>query len=282
MKEDPTDKPTSYSLFAEEEELISQAEGMVGRLEEVAAWVRNLTLSYRRMYREQQRVLKFSDRMQLELQEANQRLNEQAEHLKKLNETLSVEIEQRKLLEDDLRQLATTDSLTGLFSRRHFFELGLREIKRRSRREAPLSLVMMDLDHFKKINDRYGHAAGDQALRIFSGLCRNVLREADIPARIGGEEFAILLPDTDLDQAFKAAERLREQTAAETIRHDGLEFQLTVSLGVTLVFETERRLDAALSRADKAMYQAKAQGRNRTVIWGREDQPGPDETGCTL
>ena len=257
----------SYSIFRREEEVIAQAEEMVAKLNQVAEGVRDLTQAYRQQYHEQQKLVRISDRVQLDLHKAKQRLEEQAEQLRSLNKTLADEIEQRKCLEAHLRVQATTDSLTGLFSRLHFFELSQREVRRQARRQGPLSLLLIDLDNFKGINDRFGHSAGDRALEFFADTCRDNLRETDIVGRVGGEEFAVLLPDTDLRGALELGERLRRNLSQSPLRLDSAEIHLSASIGAVAVEPGDDGLQQAYSRADQALYQAKAQGRNRVVAW---------------
>lgn len=271
------DAKSNYSLFADEERVIDQAGEMVAKLEEVAEGVRVLADAYRKQYREQQRMVRLSDRIQLELHSANQRLEEQAQELKSLNKALTKEIEQRQVLEDELRLLATTDPLTGLLTRRQFFELGKRESARKARNGCQLCLVLIDLDHFKKINDKFGHAAGDEALKAFGQLCREKLRETDVTARIGGEEFAVLLPDTGLSKAVEIAERLRQAVGQCELTCQGHCFRMTASMGVTVFSDQGDTLDQAFSRADKALYQAKAAGRDQTLTWNADmGLPGDD------
>ena len=256
-----------YSLFAQEEEVIARAGEMVAKLNQVAEGVEMLVTAYRQQYREQQRLVRLSDRMQLDLHTAKQRLEEQAKQLIELNQSLSEEIKQRELLEAHLRIQATTDSLTGLFSRLHFFELSQREVRRQVRRQSPLSLLLIDLDHFKKINDRFGHSAGDQALVFFADTCRANLRETDIVGRVGGEEFAVLLPDTKLEDALELSRRLLRSLSQAPLQVDSAEIHVSASIGVVVVEPGDDGLRQAYSRADQALYQAKAQGRNRVVAW---------------
>ena len=274
MDQRETDVKPNYNLFDQEEKVLAQTEEMVGRLQEVAQGVEVLAEAYRKQYHEQQRMVRLSDRMQLELHQANQRFQEQAEELRSLNQSLTREIERRQKLEEELRNLAVTDSLTGLFTRRHLLEMGAREAIRAARNGSPLSLVIIDLDHFKTVNDRYGHAAGDRALQVFAQICRENLRETDVLGRIGGEEFAVVLPDSDTELAREAAERVRLCLAQREIDHQGHTFSLQASFGVAACAADAKGLQQALSHADKALYQAKAQGRNRTVIW-QEDPASP-------
>ncbi len=267
MSRPEKDDKASYSLFAQEEEVIARAEDMIAKLNQVAQGVKDLAAAYHQQLREQQRMVRLSDRMQLDLQMSKQRLEDQADELLALNKALTEEIKQRELLEAHLRVLATTDPLTGLYSRLHFFELSQREVRRLLRKDGPLSLVVIDLDEFKDINDRFGHPAGDEALKQFADICRSNLRETDIAGRLGGEEFAVLLPDTGVEHARDLSDRLRKKLADTPLRLDGEEITLTASFGVTSVKAGDDGLRDAYQRADKALYRAKAQGRNQVVVW---------------
>ncbi len=168
----------------------------------------------------------------------------------------------RKLME----HLAYTDDLTELNNRRNFFSLARVEMRKSKRHNRPLSLAALDLDHFKSINDTYGHKAGDITLRQVAKLLKAHCREEDIVARIGGEEFAILFPESSLESARQSVERLREQIEALTIEFDKHSFSLTISAGLTQMAEGDSTIDETLARADKALYDAKEGGRNRVVV----------------
>ena len=165
---------------------------------------------------------------------------------------------------DDLEmaRLATTDSLTGLPNRHAFLDRaeGARQAALRMRQ--PLALVMIDIDHFKQINDRFGHATGDEALAVFARTARGVLRGHETLGRLGGEEFAAVLPGTDLFGARQAAERLRLAVRDATVITSGASYTMTVSIGV-VVLDPNEALGAALARADHALYAAKSGGRDR-------------------
>lgn len=177
-----------------------------------------------------------------------------------------LDVTRRKEMEAHLQWLASTDPLTGLANRSRFFEESAREISRARREEKPLAVLMADIDFFKRINDARGHDAGDAALRAFAGLCRSLLRGQDLAARMGGEEFAVLLPETGREGALVLAERLR--AAVEGLRLDGAAGGMTISVGVSEVLPGEPGVDAALSRADHALYEAKRAGRNRVLAYG--------------
>jgi diguanylate cyclase (GGDEF)-like protein/PAS domain S-box-containing protein len=176
------------------------------------------------------------------------------------------DITRRKELEHDLLRHATIDHLTGVPNRRHFIDLAEQELVRSQRYARPVCLLMLDIDHFKKINDTYGHQAGDDALRAVATASREALRTSDSIGRLGGEEFAILLPETTIDHAEATAERIRLAVARLALpQADGSLLSMSVSLGVTGIREDEPTVDIALARADKALYYAKAGGRNRAV-----------------
>ncbi len=173
-------------------------------------------------------------------------------------------INSRKLLELELNQKAHIDYLTELNNRGHFMEQAEKELSRSQRYEKEMAIFMMDIDFFKKINDSHGHKVGDIVLKKLADVCRQTLREVDIIGRVGGEEFAILLPETNRAEALEVAERLRLSVAdSEVPMKDGLPVQYTVSIGVSSVESADDNIDVLLSRADKALYQAKQSGRNR-------------------
>lgn len=168
------------------------------------------------------------------------------------------------------RHLALTDLLTGLPNRRGFSEQVHRAFLRAKAAHEHLALLVMDVDHFKNINDRYGHAAGDQALVSFAVCVSACLRESDIAGRIGGEEFAVLLRTTDLQGAMQAAERIRMAVARTPVAYGLHQISLTVSIGVASTQEGLPDLDAFFRLADRRLYQAKEDGRNRVVGIGLE------------
>ena len=176
------------------------------------------------------------------------------------------DISDRKRLECELQRLATTDSLTGCCNRRQFFALANHELERSLRFNHPLSLVALDIDRFKLINDTYGHGVGDEALKAVVQACRATLRDIDTLGRLGGEEFAVLLPETDLAGAADAAERLRAAVAAAVVEGAPAEIQLTASFGVARLPPGPGTLQGMLAAADDALYRAKHEGRDRVVV----------------
>ncbi|MBE9610755.1 sensor domain-containing diguanylate cyclase [Chitinilyticum piscinae] len=174
------------------------------------------------------------------------------------------DITERKRLEEELKRRATTDSLSGLANRAHFMERSESELIRSKRYGHPLSLLMLDIDFFKQINDSFGHPAGDQVIQRVAEIARACLRDTDLIARMGGEEFAILLPETALSATLDAAERLRH--AIEThlvITPEQHRIRFTTSIGAAQWCEEDQSISDLLKRADNALYQAKQTGRNR-------------------
>ncbi|MEO5341772.1 MAG: diguanylate cyclase [Gammaproteobacteria bacterium SHHR-1] len=181
----------------------------------------------------------------------------------------SVDIDERKQREEELADQARQDDLTGLLNRRHFMQLARREISRSKRHPRELSLLMMDLDLFKQVNDTYGHAVGDAVLKHLAELCHAVLREEDLIARLGGEEFAVLLPDTPPAKAQEVAERLRQRVQhSPLVLDDGVSIPFTLSIGLASVDEEQiSELEPLLEAADQALYAAKRAGRNRVQAY---------------
>jgi len=161
-----------------------------------------------------------------------------------------------------MQQLATVDPLTNAFNRRYFMDHAEMEFKRSLRYLRPFSIVMIDLDHFKKINDTYGHAAGDEVLKSVTQLFIEALRNSDILGRIGGEEFAIILPETNEIKAMEVAERIRAGVNDLTINYNDIKIHVSVSMGVSSIKNNSESLDELLKKADKALYSAKDCGRN--------------------
>lgn len=177
----------------------------------------------------------------------------------------------QRLLLAEVQQMATTDWLTGLYNRRHFFRLGEDEIERARRYVHPISVVMIDIDHFKDINDTYGHSVGDQVLCAIAKRMTTGLRKSDVAGRYGGEEFAMVLPETDVQAATSiVAERLRESVCGRPVDTAEGPLQVTVSVGVAAVESSKENLLDALTRADSGMYAAKRGGRNKVIQWTAE------------
>lgn len=183
---------------------------------------------------------------------------------------IAIDISERKHMEQELRQavqraerLASTDELTGLNNRRAIFELGAQVFKQAKRSGRPISIIMFDVDRFKQINDKYGHDIGDKTLRALAACVQPLLRAGDIVGRLGGEEFAVILPETDLAAASTVAERLRTAIAAMRLPTAIPAIQCTCSFGVATSTDGVLGLEALLRHADKALLRAKRAGRNR-------------------
>ncbi len=178
------------------------------------------------------------------------------------------DVTDRKRLLDKIERLATVDPLTGLYNRRHFAELARKEIDLAVRYGRPVSFVLIDLDHFKDINDTYGHAIGDTVLKKFATQLDESLRKVDVAARYGGEEFVVLLPNITIDAAETTAERLRKIVETTAIETEAGLMSITMSLGVTChTGVDEQSLEILLDRADQALYESKLNGRNRVTVW---------------
>ena len=194
------------------------------------------------------------------------------------NDALAREVAERRSLEKELRRIANTDVLTSVLNRRRFIELMELELERAYMRNRPIALLMLDLDFFKRINDRFGHAAGDEALRRFARVCLDNLRDDDQFARLGGEEFAALLPETSQSAAVNVARRLRAAACELEFRHDDAVIKLTVSIGVTALQGTNANAvpETLLKRADRALYAAKLDGRDRVAHVSGDNEPKID------
>jgi diguanylate cyclase (GGDEF)-like protein len=177
---------------------------------------------------------------------------------------------------------AMVDSLTGLANRRAFLDSAGQLTQTQTARDLPVAVFMIDLDRFKSVNDRFGHSIGDEVLRIFADSARAHLRPSDIVARLGGEEFAVLLADACRDNAFAVAERIRSTFAAAAASVGGHAVSATASIGVAIIQDPQQDIAALLAQADHALYRAKARGRNRVVVIGLDllmegggDAPAP-------
>jgi diguanylate cyclase (GGDEF)-like protein len=189
------------------------------------------------------------------------------EHLERTRTRLLIEIDRRVIAEQQLRRLATTDELTGLGNRRHFVERAREAVAVARRYGQWCTLAVVDVDRFKRVNDRHGHQAGDQALIALAAVLKANLRATDLAARFGGDEFVALLPLTDPDAGKAAAERIRD-----AVRRQCGSPELTVSIGIASVRGEGASLEELLARADQALYDAKGVGRNRiSVFRGSEE-----------
>lgn len=184
----------------------------------------------------------------------NEKLVERTLQIKRSNKRI-------RLLNRKLKYYASHDKLTGFYNRRAFFDFLSNDIKRVRRNQVPLSLLMIDIDFFKQINDTHGHLAGDFILEKLSDLLRDTIREMDLIGRFGGEEFMILLPDTDLECAEIVASKILENVAKGTFNYENLTLNITVSIGVAQYKDPEK-IDEFVNRVDMALYNAKESGRN--------------------
>ena len=230
------------TMFENEEHIVRNAEAVLergGLDEESEAAYRDLLCGMRKLLRQSKRLVTMGDRMQAQL----------------------------NMLNEDLYRVARTDALTGLRNRRHFMELARREVLRARRSGEPLSLLLLDADHFKRVNDTWGHDVGDLVLREIAQALRESVREVDVAARIGGEEFVALLPGADCCAAFAVAGRIRERIAASFVVTCGEEVRCTASIGCTTQQADEADVEVLLKNADVALYGAKKKGRNCIVVY---------------
>ena len=171
-----------------------------------------------------------------------------------------------KKIERQLANMALFDALTGTLNRPAFYQHAEKEFARSKRYYRPLSVIMLDIDHFKRVNDQYGHQGGDQVLQIFAEACQEIIRSTDLMGRVGGEEFALLLPDTPLKAAFNLAERLRERITKYPYLAGDMLIEITASLGVAELHNDDDDFKGLLQRADEALYSAKHAGRNQVKV----------------
>jgi diguanylate cyclase (GGDEF)-like protein len=202
----------------------------------------------------------------------------EADFTRRKNVSLEKEIVERKKIEEELRnseqryrKMASYDPLTKLFNRRHFFNLAEIEYERANRYNHDLSVMMIDLDHFKLINDQYGHIIGDEMLTFVAGLCKKNLRKIDLIGRYGGEEFIVLLPQTGSEDALSLANRLCEVIGETSMTSVKGKVQITVSIGVSVNGESIERLEKLFDLADQALYRAKENGRNQVAFANDEN-----------
>lgn len=182
------------------------------------------------------------------------------------NRQLLKEIAHRKSLEEQLRMVAERDALTGLNSRSHFMKRAKALLQNSRSEKVPFSLFMIDVDHFKRINDTWGHSHGDWVLARVSEVCAHALRPTDVIGRFGGEEFVVALPDTGPDDALIVAERLKTKVAELPLMEEMSEMRLSVTIGIAIAHDEDVDLQALISRADESLYVGKRDGRNRVVI----------------
>lgn len=258
----------------------------IGRLEDNMAQIAALQLSEELLVfhtgmidffeKQQKELLAIRNKHSMLLKEGGPDLQQILTDYMQLNNEMSsmqreLAIKHRELEKayNKIEKLSFTDPLTGAGNRRMFIERISDEMERSARYGQPLSLIMLDIDHFKKVNDTYGHSAGDKVLQDFSSCCESTLRNSDCFFRLGGEEFAALLINADTESAAITAERLRRDVEKLSIRTEGKEIRITVSSGIAEFIPVED-VDIFMKRADSALYQAKNNGRNRYFCHARE------------
>lgn len=202
----------------------------------------------------------------------NQQLRTIREDLRASEKTLSQQLVDIKVLQAKLLEQASRDPLTGLYNRRFMDTIAGREIARCNRDHQHMAVMMIDVDHFKKVNDTYGHPGGDEVLKMLSALFLEKVRTTDVPCRYGGEEFALLLPGMSAEIAMVRANQWRSTFAERTVLFGGVSIQSTISIGVAVYPNHGESMEALIQGADQALYRAKTQGRNRVVLfdpaWG--------------
>jgi diguanylate cyclase (GGDEF)-like protein len=189
--------------------------------------------------------------------------DESARKIEEAKQALEREMVERRQLEVRLREMATTDGLTGALNRSGFLALTQNELERRADPDRGMALMMIDVDHFKAINDRFGHAGGDLALQHLVTTLGGRIRRGDLLGRLGGEEFAILLPGVAMPEAERLAERLVTHIAASPVSYGGKVIEMTISIGLTMATAVDSSIERVIARADDALYRAKKSGRNR-------------------
>jgi diguanylate cyclase len=169
-------------------------------------------------------------------------------------------------LNSQLEKVSRVDGMTGLYNRRFWEEQFVMEYKRDKRSESPSALIMLDIDNFKKVNDTYGHPAGDEVIKTLAGIIKKAIRETDLAGRYGGEEFAVILPDTPVANVEFVAERIRRLVEKCVVVYDEINISFTVSIGIAGFKQTYKDSTQWLDMADKSLYQAKAAGKNRVIL----------------
>lgn len=229
---------------------------------------------YERFHKIKEEVFNDQADMRFKSLETAHRLEQaqkEAEIYELKNLALQTEIEERKVAQARAEHVATIDSLTGLYNRRHFFHLAENAFTQALYDTSPLCVIMFDIDHFKDVNDAYGHLVGDNVLVATANIIRSGLRTRDILGRFGGEEFSIILPDTTLEQGHFIAERIRHTIEVTSIDTEKGTISITISGGIGKIFVDDSfstlTLNVLIDRADQALYQAKQVGRNRTVVY---------------
>jgi diguanylate cyclase (GGDEF)-like protein len=202
--------------------------------------------------------------------ERTQELEESQKQLNLANSELKSQLDAITILEKEVRDLAIHDALTGLYNRHYLSERLQAEYSRAKRGKHPISFLLIDIDHFKDVNDTYGHQAGDHALTLVSSVLKSHIRQSDIACRYGGEEFMVILPDTTAELALQKAEVLRKSLSDKVMNFEDKQFQITLSIGIAVFPEHGENNDLILSRADAALYSAKESGRNKVVLYSEK------------
>ena len=192
------------------------------------------------------------------------------EALKSANEMLKLRVEEVEQLQAELREQALRDPLTGLYNRRYLSETLPREIQRAGRKHERLSVIICDIDHFKNINDTYGHRGGDRFLGEVAQLIAKSGRSSDIACRYGGEEFLLVWPGATLEDAVRRADQIRQKCSELVIEHEGREIRATISFGVATYPEHGKEPEEIIVKADRALYLSKRGGRNRVTVWNED------------
>jgi diguanylate cyclase (GGDEF)-like protein len=192
------------------------------------------------------------------------------EDLRASEKILSQQLSDIKVLQSKLQEQASRDPLTALYNRRYMDTIAGREIARCNRDHQPLAVMMVDVDHFKKVNDTYGHPGGDEVLKMLSALFLEKVRASDVPCRYGGEEFLLLMPGMSAEIALARANQWRCSFAERTVLSGGVSIQCTISIGVAVYPDHGENMETLIQSADLALYRAKQQGRNRVVLFDPE------------
>jgi diguanylate cyclase (GGDEF)-like protein len=243
-----------------------------GDFSQRVAFMGEFSQSFNAMVAKLDQTLKELVRKESELTSANEELTREVAVRKQTEEAL-------RSSQDALRLLATTDPLTGLYNRRQFDDLAVVELAKSLRYTRPMSVMMIDIDYFKRVNDNFGHSIGDLVLKAIAAIIKDTLRDADILGRYGGEEFVAILPETCEQTACVAAERLRQKIEQTSIDAPAGSIRLTVSIGVSDCFRSveadsiEHTLAESIARADNALYQSKNSGRNRVTLYHPTSPP---------
>jgi len=195
------------------------------------------------------------------------RVKERTSQLEEINKQLQIQMKEIERLQRTLREQARRDPLTGLYNRRYLSEALQHELSRARRARKSVSVIIMDVDHFKKINDAHGHQLGDKFLQEIANLLSTHTRDFDFACRYGGEEFLLVLPSATARNAFKRAEQIRRQCADIRIQHEDKELAVTISMGIATYPRHAKSVDELLSKADQALYISKRNGRNKATAW---------------